>query len=270
MGGGRRRRSQGHTVTGQWAVVPLAGPANRQGRVAANAICGHDSRFRGVQGTAICGVFGLQVASTGATEKNLRRAGLSGYEKIYLHPGHHVSYFPGSKPINIKLIFRKSDGRILGAQAVGEADVDKRIDVIATAIQLGGTVYDLEEAELCYAPQFGAAKDPVNYAGMIAANHLRGDLPLADWRQLRPEAVLLVDVRDPEEFEAGRVPGAINLPLNQLRRRLRELPRDREVWLYCGVGQRAYYATRVLMQNGYQVKNLAGGFRTYKLIAAVA
>jgi NADPH-dependent 2,4-dienoyl-CoA reductase/sulfur reductase-like enzyme/rhodanese-related sulfurtransferase len=256
------------TVTGQWVVMPLAGPANRQGRVAADAICGRDSRFRGVQGTAICGVFGLQVASTGATEKSLQRASISDYEKVYLHPGHHVSYFPGAKPINIKLIFRQSDGRVLGAQAVGEADVDKRLDVIATAIQLGGTVFDLEEAELCYAPQFGAAKDPVNYAGMIAANHLRGDLPLADWRQLKPDSVSLVDVRDPEEFEAGHVPGAINLPLNQIRHRLDELPRDREVWLYCGVGQRAYYATRALMQNGFRVRNLPGGFRTYKLIAA--
>jgi NADPH-dependent 2,4-dienoyl-CoA reductase/sulfur reductase-like enzyme/rhodanese-related sulfurtransferase len=255
------------TVTGQWVVAPLAGPANRQGRVAADAICGRNSRFRGVQGTAICGVFGLQVASTGATEKTLQRAGIDDYEKIYLHPGHHASYFPGAKPINIKLIFRKSDGKILGGQAVGEADVDKRIDVIATAIQLGGTVFHLEEAELCYAPQFGAAKDPVNYTGMIAANYLRGDLPLADWRQLRGNSVLLVDVRDPEEFAAGRVPGAINLPLNQIRRRLHELPRDREVWLYCGVGQRAYYATRVLMQNGFRVKNLSGGFRTYKLLA---
>ena len=141
-------------VTDQWVMIPLAGPANRQGRVAADSICGRDSRFRGVQGTAICGVFGLQVASTGATEKSLQRAGIRYNEKVYLHPGHHVSYFPGAKPINIKLIFRKSDGRVLGAQAVGEVDVDKRIDVIATAIQLGGTVFDLEEAELCYAPQF--------------------------------------------------------------------------------------------------------------------
>jgi NADPH-dependent 2,4-dienoyl-CoA reductase/sulfur reductase-like enzyme/rhodanese-related sulfurtransferase len=257
-------------VTDQWVVIPLAGPANRQGRVAADSICGRDSRFRGVQGTAICGVFGLQVASTGATEKSLQRAGISDYEKVYLHPGHHVSYFPGAKPINIKLIFRKSDGRILGAQAVGEVDVDKRIDVIATAIQLGGTVFDLEEAELCYAPQFGAAKDPVNYAGMIATNHLRGDLPLADWKQLNADSVSIVDVRDPDEFENGHVPGAINLPLNQVRQRLDELPRDREVWLYCGVGQRAYYATRVLMQNGFRVKNLPGGFRTYSLIAAAS
>lgn len=253
-------------ITGEWGLVALAGPANRQGRVAADSICGRDSRFRGVQGTSVCGVLGLTVACTGASEKSLKRAGVTDYEKIYLHPGHHVSYFPGARPINIKLIFRTADGRILGAQAVGEADVDKRIDVISTAIQLGGTVFDLEEAELCYAPQFGAAKDPVNYAGMIAANHLRGDLPLADWKQLNLDTVSLVDVRDPEEFENGHVPGAINIPLNEIRQRLDELPRDREVWLYCGVGQRAYYATRVLIQNGFRVKNLPGGFRTYKFV----
>ena len=255
-------------VTERWTVIPLAGPANRQGRVAADAICGRDSTFRGVQGTAICGVFGLAVASTGASEKSLQRAGMTDYEKVYLHPGHHVSYFPGATPINLKLLFRKSDGRILGAQAVGESDVDKRIDVIATAIQFGGTVFDLEEAELCYAPQFGGAKDPVNYAGMIASNHLRGDLPLADWTQLASTQALLVDVRDPDEFQSGHIPGAINLPLNQIRHRLGELPADRELWLYCGVGQRAYYATRALLQNGYRVKNLAGGFRTYQLIHA--
>ena len=254
-------------VTGQWALIPLAGPANRQGRVAADVICGRQSSFRGVQGTAICGVFDLAVATTGASEKSLQRAGITDYQKVYLHPGHHVSYFPGAKPINIKLIFRHSDGRILGAQAVGEEDVDKRIDVIAAAIQFGGTVFDLEELELCYAPQFGGAKDPVNYAGMVASNHLRGDLPLADWAQLTTDSALLVDVRDPDEFEAGHIPGAINLPLNQIRQHLGELPRDREIWLYCGVGQRAYYATRVLMQNGFSVKNLAGGYRTYDLIA---
>jgi rhodanese-related sulfurtransferase len=237
-----------------------------QGRLAADAICGRDTKFRGVQPTAICGVFGLAVASTGASEKSLRRAGVTDYEKIYLHPGNHASYFPGAKPINIKLIFHKPDGRILGAQAVGDADVDKRIDAIAAAIQFGGTVFDLEEMELCYVPQFGGAKDPVNYAGMIAANHLRGDLPLADWKQLAAGAELLVDVRDANEFQTGHVPGAINLPLNQIRHRLGELPRDREVWLYCGVGQRAYYAARVLMQNGFHVKTLPGGFCTYNLI----
>ena len=158
------------TITGQPTVIPLAGPANRQGRVAADAINGRPAKFRGIQGTAVCGVFGLTVASTGASEKGLRRAAITDFEEIYLHPGHHVSYFPGAKPINIKLIFRKSDSRVLGAQAIGEAGVERRIDIIATAIQFGGTVFDLEECELCYAPQFGGAKDPVNYAGMIGAS----------------------------------------------------------------------------------------------------
>jgi len=255
-------------VTGEWTMIPLAGPANRQGRIAADAICGRDSKFRGVQGTAICGVFVLTVASTGASEKSLLRAGITDYEKVYLHPANHVGYYPGAKPINLKLLFRKSDGRLLGAQAVGEAGVDRRIDVIATAIQFGGTVFDLEESELCYAPQFGAAKDPVNFAGMIAANSLRGDLPLADWKQLLPDSAILVDVRDPNEFEEGHISGAINLPLNDLRARLGELPRDRELWLYCRVGQRGYYAARLLMQHGFQVKNLPGGYLTYDLIKA--
>lgn len=253
-------------VTGEWTLIPLAGPANRQGRIAADVICGRDARFRGVQGTAICGVFDLAVASTGASEKGLQRAGITDYDKAYLHPANHVGYYPGAKPINLKLLFRKSDGRVLGAQAVGEAGVDRRIDVIATAIQLGGTVFDLEESELCYAPQFGGAKDPVNFAGMIAANSQRGDVSLADWKQLLPESAILVDVRDPDEFEEGHIAGAINLPLNELRERLGELPRDRELWLYCRVGQRGYYAARLLMQHGFQVKNLPGGYLTYDLI----
>ena len=255
-------------VTNQATLIPLAGPANRQGRIAADVICGRDSHFRGVQGTAICGVFDIAVASTGASEKALQRAGITDYEKVYLHPNQHVGYYPGAKSINLKLIFRKSDGRILGAQAVGEADVARRIDVIATAIQFGGTVYDLEEAELCYAPQFGGAKDPVNFAGMISSNALRGDNPLADWGQLGSDGAFLLDVRDPDEFEEGHIPGAFNLPLNEIRTRMAELPRDREISIYCGVGQRAYYATRILLQNGYRARNLAGGIRTYKQIEA--
>lgn len=255
-------------VTGEWTLIPLAGPANRQGRIAADVICGRESRFRGVQGTAICGVFDIAVASTGASEKSLKRAGIDDYGKVYLHPANHVGYYPGAKPINLKLLFRKSDGRILGAQAVGEAGVDRRIDVIATAIQFGGTVFDLEESELCYAPQFGGAKDPVNFAGMIAANSLRGDQPLADWKDLLPESAVLLDVRDPDEFEEGHIDGAINLPLNELRARLDELPRDRELWLYCRVGQRGYYATRLLLQHGFRAKNLPGGYLTYNLIKA--
>lgn len=255
-------------VTGEWALIPLAGPANRQGRIAADVICGRASKFRGVQGTAICGVFGLAVASTGASEKSLLRAGITDYEKVYLHPANHVGYYPGAKPINLKLIYRKSDGKILGAQAVGEAGADRRIDVIATAIQFGGTVFDLEESELCYAPQFGGAKDPVNFAGMIAANSLRGDQPLADWKKLVPESAVLVDVRDPDEFEEGHIEGAVNLPLNELRSRLGELPRDKELWLYCRVGQRGYYAARLLLQHGFKAKNLPGGFLTYEKIKA--
>lgn len=251
-------------VTGEWGLVPLAGPANRQGRIAADSICGRESAFRGVQATGIIGVFGLTVAFTGASEKSLLRAGIKEYEKVYLHPGHHAGYYPGAQPIHLKLLFSTDDGRILGAQAVGEEGVARRIDVIASLIQMCGTVFDLEQAELCYAPQFGAAKDPVNMAGMIASNFLRGDLPLARWEDVLQTGALVLDVREPSEFAAGHVPGALNIPLPQLRARLGELPRDREIWLYCGVGQRSYYALRILLQHGFAVKNLPGGFMTYR------
>lgn len=246
-------------VTGEMTCLALAGPANRQGRIAADAICGRDSTFRGVQGTSVCGVFDLVVAATGASEKALRRAGIEDYEAIYLHPGHHVGYYPGSRPIHMKLIFARADGRVLGVQAVGEKGVERRVDVIAMAIQMGATVYDLEQAELCYAPQFGAAKDPVNLAGMIAANVLRGDHPIVHWREPRPDDVVLLDVRSPEEYERGHIDGALNIPLPELRSRLDELPADRDIWVYCAVGQRAYYATRALLQRGRRVRNLSGG-----------
>ena len=161
------------------------------------------------------------------------------------------------------------DGRVLGAQAVGLEGVEKRIDVIAMAmIQMGGTVHDLAEAELCYAPQFGAAKDPVNLAGMIAANRLDGDMPLADWRRLGPDGAVALDVREPDEFAAGHIAGAVNLPLSQLRGRYGELPRDRPLAVYCGVGQRAYYAARFLLQHGYGAANLSGGYTTYRALRA--
>jgi len=242
-------------VTGQWTLIPLAGPANRQGRIAADVIAGRDSRYRGTQGTAICGVFGLAVASTGASEKLLVRTGEKDFEKIYLNPRSHAGYYPGAMILSMKVLFRKSDGRLLGAQAAGEDGVDKRIDAMAMAIQMGGTVQDLEESELCYAPQFGGAKDPVNFAGMIAADVLRGDMPLSHWG----EDGFLLDVRDPEEFSGGHAPGAVNIPLNALRARLDELPRDRGILVYCHSGQRAYYATRILMQNGLPARNISGG-----------
>ena len=211
---------------------------------------------------------GLTVASTGASEKGLRRAGIAGFEKVYLHPGHHAAYYPGARPIHLKLLFSVPDGRILGAQAVGLEGVEKRIDVIATAIQFNGTVHDLAEAELCYAPQFGAAKDPVNLAGMLAENVLNGDMPVADWLEMDRTGALLLDVREPDEFAGGHVPNAINLPLSQLRYRHGELPKDRDIWICCGVGQRGYYATRFLAQHGYRSLNLSGGYTTYMAFKA--
>jgi rhodanese-related sulfurtransferase len=252
-------------VTGQWELIPLAGPANRQGRVAADTISARDAHFDGVQATAVCGFFDLTVALTGATEKSLRRAGMNDFESIYLHPGNHVGYYPGAQAIHLKLLFRKSDGLVLGAQAVGEEGVARRIDVIATAIQMKATVFDLEEAELCYAPQYGAAKDPVNMAGMIAANVVRGDAQLAPWDQLDSTGAFLLDVRQPNEFEAGSIPGSVNIPLGQLRSHLGELPTDREIWINCGVGQRAYYACRILSQHGLHARNLSGGYSTYRV-----
>ncbi|MFP4100772.1 FAD-dependent oxidoreductase [Coleofasciculus sp.] len=252
-------------ITKEWMLMPLAGPANRQGRVAADAICGRDTTFRGVQGTTVCGVFGLIIATTGASEKTLKRVGMA-YEKVYLHPGHHVGYYPGAKPINMKLLFSPQDGCILGAQAVGEEGVEKRMDVIAMALQNRATVFDLEEAELCYAPQFGAAKDPVNLAGMVAANVLRGDAPIIHWDKLAEDEALLLDVREIGEFEAGHVEGALNIPLTQLRDRVHELPKDQKIAVYCQVGQRAYYATRALRLQGFDAHNLTGGFKTYKAV----
>ncbi len=256
-------------VTGRPALVPLAGPANRQGRVAADVIMGRDSRFRGVQGSAVVKVFSLTVASTGPSEKTLKRLGLwdepPGCEKIYLHPGHHAGYYPGASPITLKLIFSKGDGRIKGAQAVGKDGVDKRIDVIATAIQNRSTVFDLEEAELCYSPQFGSARDPVNMAGMIAANLLRGDSRIFHWDEMERGDGFLVDVRDPGEFKADHIEGAVNIPLDELRSRMGELPKDREIRAYCFVGQRSYFAARTLIQHGFKVKNLSGGFKILSL-----
>jgi len=251
-------------LTGQWELTPLAGPANRQGRIAANVIGGRDSHFSGVQATAVCGFFGLTVALTGATEKTLRRAGLEDYRVVYLHPNQHAGYYPGARPVHLKLLFRASDGVLLGAQAVGEEGVERRIDVIAMAIQMGATIFDLEEAELCYAPQYGSAKDPVNLAGMVAANVVRGDVEIASWSELDDTDAFLLDVREVEEFRAGHVDGALHVPLEKLRSRFTELPRDREIWVYCRAGHRSYYACRFLAQNGFRVRNLSGGYQTYE------
>jgi NADPH-dependent 2,4-dienoyl-CoA reductase/sulfur reductase-like enzyme/rhodanese-related sulfurtransferase len=253
-------------VTGEWSLIPLAGPANRQGRIAADVIAGRDSRFRGTQGTSVIGVFGGTVATTGANEKLLNRLGQKDYEKVYLFPNSHAGYYPGAKTIVLKVIFRKSDGRLLGAQALGQDGVEKRIDALAMAIQMGATVYDLEEAELCYAPPFGSAKDPVNFAGMVPADVLRGDMPLCHWNVV--DGGFLLDVRNPPELAVESVPGAVNIPLPELRGRLKELPNDREILIICRSAQRAYYATRILLQNGFKARNLSGGMLSRSMLVA--
>lgn len=250
-------------MTNEWSLVALAGPANRQGRIAADVIAGRNSRYRGTQGTAIIGLFGASCAWTGMNEKNLKRLGNTDYEKVYIYPNSHAGYYPGAKMLAIKCIFRKSDGLILGAQALGQDGVDKRIDALAMAIQFGATVYDLEESELTYAPQFGSAKSPVNFAGMVAANVLRGDMPVAHWNT--DESGFLLDVRHPEELAVESVPGALNIPLNQLRSRLDELPKDQEILVFCRSGQRAYYATRMLLQKGFKARNVSGGMLSHSV-----
>jgi NADPH-dependent 2,4-dienoyl-CoA reductase/sulfur reductase-like enzyme/rhodanese-related sulfurtransferase len=254
-------------VTGQWTLIPLAGPANRQGRIAADVIAGRDSRFRGTQGTSICQIFEAAIASTGASEKLLVQVGDKDFEKIYLFPNSHAGYYPGARYIATKIIFRKSNGRLLGAQVLGEDGVPKRIDSFAMAIQMGCSIYDLEEAELCYAPPFGSAKDPVNFAGMVAADILRGDMPICHWDSV--DGSFLLDVRNPPELAVEPLPGALNIPLPQLRARLGELPRDREILVICRSAQRAYYATRILLQNGFNARNISGGMLSRSMLTPV-
>jgi NADPH-dependent 2,4-dienoyl-CoA reductase/sulfur reductase-like enzyme/rhodanese-related sulfurtransferase len=258
-------------VTAAQGLIPLAGPANRQGRIAADVIMGNNQtappRFRGVQATTVCGVLGLTIAATGISEKTLKQLDgnedLKPYEKIYLTPNHHAGYYPGAKPITFKLIFSKKNGRILGAQAVGTEGVEKRIDVIATAIQHNGTVFDLESSELCYAPQYGSAKDPVNLAGMIASNLIQGYTSIVHWEDLSESDAFILDVRGPFEFKRGHVKNAVNIHLPDLRSRMSELPRDREIWTYCYEGKRSYFALRILEQNGFKVENISGGYLLY-------
>ena len=252
-------------VTGLAALVPLAGPANRQGRVAADHICGRPSRYRGTLGTAIVKVFEMTGGGTGASEKVLRQLRLP-YRKVYLHPSGHASYYPGTAPMQVKLLFAPEDGRLLGAQVVGYDGVDKRLDVFATAIRAGMTVFDLEHLELAYAPPYGSARDPVNMAGFIGANVLRGDLNLW-YAETYPEETrdgVIVDVRSAVEYEKWHIPEATHIPLGELRQRHDEIPRDTPVFLYCRVGFRSYLAYRILVQLGFQqVATLAGGSKTF-------
>ncbi|MGE0759253.1 MAG: FAD-dependent oxidoreductase, partial [Pirellulaceae bacterium] len=255
-------------VIGEPTQIPLAGPANRQGRLAADHIFGRPVRYRGTQGTSVVKVFDRTAAMTGASEKTLRRVQRP-YRKVYIHPAHHAGYYPGAEAMSLKLLFDPSDGKILGAQAVGGAGVDKRIDVLAVAIQAGLSVFDLEETELAYAPQFGSAKDPVNMAGFVAAGLLRGDHPQQDIDALLAlppaERPYLLDVRTPEEFNAGHIPDAVNIPVDVLRSQIDKLPRGRDIAVYCQVGQRGYLATRILRAAGLAASNLGGGYKTFRL-----
>jgi len=260
-----------HLVGGRPAFIPLAGPANRQGRIAADNIFGRPSVYKSSQGTAICKVFGLAIGMTGLSEKALKRAGRP-YEKVYIHPTSHAGYYPGAKQMSLKLLFDPKGGGILGAQAVGADGIDKRIDVLAVAMRAHMTVHDLKDLELSYAPPYGSAKDPVNYAGFVASNVLAGDVALchvADVTSPRPDQVLL-DVRTPGEVEAGTIPGARNIPVDELRTRLAELPKDKEILAFCQVGLRGYLACRILSQNGFKCRNLSGGYKTYKAATAMA
>lgn len=255
-------------VNGKPTMIPLAGPANKQGRIAANNICGRYEEYLGTQGTSVLKVFDLTVSSTGNNEKILKRFNIP-YEKSYTHSLSHAGYYRGATPISLKLIFSPMDGKILGAQAVGYTGVEKRIDVIATAIRAGMTVHDLETLELSYAPPYSSAKDPVNMAGYVAANILKQDHQVIHWDEIKTlerKKSILIDVRTPMEFNLGSIEGAINIPLDDLRSRLEEIPRDKEVILFCQVGLRGYLAFRILIQNGYEkLRNLSGGYKTYQV-----
>ncbi|EGQ9107039.1 CoA-disulfide reductase [Vibrio cholerae] len=257
-------------VTGKQTLVPLAGPANRQGRMAADNMLGRNESYQGTQGTAICKIFDLAVASTGKNEKQLKREGIA-YEKVYVHTASHASYYPGAEVVSFKMLFDPQTGKIFGAQAVGKDGIDKRIDVMAVAQRAGMTVEQLQHLELTYAPPFGSAKDVINQAAFVATNLMKGDAKAIHFDEidnLTDEQVLL-DVRNPMELQnMGYLPGAINIPVDQLRQRMNELPKDKEVVIYCQVGLRGNVACRQLVNNGFKARNLIGGYRTYKFAKA--
>ncbi|WP_141432458.1 DsrE/DsrF/DrsH-like family protein [Bacillus sp. 03113] len=255
-------------VNGNPTMIPLAWPANRQGRLAADHIAGMDVRYNGTMGTSIAKVFDLTVAATGNNEKTLKRLELP-YEAIHIHPNSHAGYYPGAAPIAFKLLFHPTNGTIYGAQAIGTDGADKRIDVIATAIKGKLTVHDLPDLELSYAPPYSSAKDPVNMAGYVASNIMDGMVETVQWHEidaLVQNGGLLIDVREPVEREIGYIPGSINIPLHDVRKHLNELPKDKTIFVSCQVGLRGYLAARILKQHGFHVKNLDGGYKTYKAV----
>ncbi|MBC8014418.1 MAG: CoA-disulfide reductase [Sporomusaceae bacterium] len=250
-------------VNKQGVAIPLAGPANKQGRIAADNIAGIPSTFKGTQGTSIIKVFSLTGATTGNNERNLKRLGIP-YQVVYVHPFSHATYYPGALQLSLKLLFNR-EGHILGAQGIGVEGIDKSIDVIATAMRLGGTVYDLTELELAYAPPYSSAKDPVNMLGFAAENILANRTEVFTYEALQEydlEQVILLDVRSPLEFANGSLPGAVHIPLDTLRQRLNELDIDKLILTYCKMGMQGYLASCILRQNGFKVKNMTGGFKS--------
>ena len=257
-----------HLVTGKPAFIPLAGPANKQGRIVANNITGRGEMYPGTQGTSVLKIFDMTVATTGANERILKDAEIE-YHSVIIHPNNHAGYYPGASPLTIKLLF-SIEGKILGAQAFGRDGVEKRIDVLATALRSGSSIYDLRELELAYAPPYSSAKDPVNMAGFVAANVLEGDyktIEAAELNYIDTNNIQILDVREAEENELGGVSGAINIPLGQLRERLHELDPQKEIITYCSVGLRSYLAMRILILSGFKnVRNLNGGYRMFQAL----
>ncbi|MFZ0445596.1 MAG: FAD-dependent oxidoreductase [Bacillus sp. (in: firmicutes)] len=255
-------------INGQKAAIALAGPANRQGRIAAKNMMGGSEKYQGTLGSSVAKVFDLTVASTGNNEKTLKRYEIP-YEVLHIHPSSHAGYYPGAAQMSMKLIFDKETGKIYGAQAIGADGVEKRIDVIATAIKGGLTVEDLTNVELCYAPPYSSAKDPVNMAGYVATNLVEGELEHIQWHEVDEiiaNGGLVIDVREPIEREFGFIKSSINIPLDQLRNRLEEIPQDQTVYVSCQVGLRGYLASQILKNNGYSVKNVDGGWKTYSSV----
>ena len=256
-------------VSGEDALIPLAGPANKQGRIAADNIAGYESEYTGTQGSAILKLFDMTVATTGLNEKGARAAGID-YDKVYTYSAPHASYYPGGTNMTVKVLWDKKSLKIIGAQIVGYEGVDKRCDVISSAIRFGAKVTDLAELELCYAPPFGSAKDPVNMVGFVAENVVSGKMKQFFWHDVadlpRDGSVTLLDTRTEGETAQGRIEGFYNIPLDSLRERLDEIPRGKPVYVHCHSGLRSYIASRILAGHGYDVYNLAGGWRFYKIV----
>lgn len=256
-------------ITNSPAFIPLAGPANKQGRIAADQIAGYDSTYTGTQGSAVLKLFDMTVATTGLSEKSAKAAGIE-YDKTYTYSGSHASYYPGASNMSIKVLWDKMTHKLLGAQIVGFDGVDKRMDVLATAIRFGAKVTDLANLELCYAPPFGSAKDPVNMAGFVAENVISEKIKQVFWHDVedlpRDGSVTLLDTRTKTETARGMIDGFINIPLDSLRENLDQIPKDKPVYVHCHSGLRSYIACRILTGNGYDCYNLAGGWRLYESV----